>query len=93
MDIDVHYYFGELFTCKYVEGTLMADHIVALRDLQHRIDVTGETIPDIYVAHALALSLPKSPAWEVLKVQLLSLKPLTANGVSSMLQAEVNRHA
>src|ERR1700719_3879558 len=93
MDIDVHYYFGELFTHKYVEGTQMADHIAALQDLQHRIDVTGETIPDIYVAHALALSLPKSPAWEVLKVQLLSLKPLTADGVSSMLQAEVNCHA
>ena len=91
MDIDVHYYFGELFTRKYVEGTLMADHIAALRDLQHRINSTGETIPDIYVARALALSLPKTPAWEVLKVQLLSTKPLTADGVSSMLQAEANR--
>ena len=30
MDIDIHYCFEELFTCKYVEGTAMADHIAAL---------------------------------------------------------------
>ena len=68
----------------------MADHIMAIQDLQHRLNVTGETIPDIYVTCALALSLPKGPVWEVLKVQLLSMKPLMTGGVSSMLQAEVN---
>src|ERR1700731_4500705 len=69
----------------------MADHIAALRDLQHRINSTGKMIPNIYVARTLVLSLPKTPSWEVLKVQLLSMKPLMADGVSLMLQAEANR--
>ena len=90
LDIDIHYYFGELFTRKYVEGSSMANHIATLRDLQHRITAAGESIPDIYVARALALSLPKTPAWEVIKIQLLSMKPLTADNVGAVLQAEAN---
>ena len=70
----------------------MVDHIAALWDLQHRINLTGEIIPNIYIAHALALSLPKTLAWEVLKVQLLSMKPLMANSISLMLQVEANHH-
>ena len=71
--IDVHYYFGELFTHKYVDGASMADHIVAIRDLQHKIMAAGETVPDLYVARALILSLPKTLAWEVIKIRLLSV--------------------
>ena len=92
MEIDVHYYFEELFTRKYIEGTFMGDHIAAMLDLQQRIAAMGETIPDIWVARALALSLPKGPAWDVVKVQLLWMKPLTLEMVSATLQAEANQH-
>ena len=44
IDIDIHYYFGKLFTHKYMEGAPMADHIAAMHDLQHRINSMGETI-------------------------------------------------
>ena len=42
MDIDIHYCF-ELFTCKYVEDTAMAYHIMALWDLQHRMMASGKS--------------------------------------------------
>ena len=90
MEINIHYYFRELFTWKYIEGTLMGDHITTLLDLQQWIAAAGKTIPNIWVVYALALSLPKGPAWDVVKVQLLWTKLLTSELVSTTLQAEVN---
>ena len=89
MDIDGHYWFEELFTCKY----MLMSNIAALLDLQHQITTVGKAIPGVFVAHALALSLPKTPIWDIVKVQLLQMKPLTSSIVSSTLQAEANWHA
>jgi hypothetical protein len=32
--INVHYYFEDLYTCKYVDGTPMADHIAAMLNMK-----------------------------------------------------------
>src|ERR1700731_2553943 len=74
-----------------IEGMLMGDHIAALLNLWQQIMATGKIIPNIWVAHAHALLLPKGPAWDVVKVQLLWTKPLTLEMVSATLQAEANR--
>jgi hypothetical protein len=58
--INVHYYFEELYTQKYVDGMLMTDHIAAILDLKNHIQDAGEMLNDIHVAHAMVLSLPKT---------------------------------
>ena len=93
LGINIHYYFGKLFTHRYVNGSLMADHIASIQDLEHKIMAASETVSDLYVAHALVLLLPKTLAWEVIKIRLLGTTPLTADSVSAALQAEANRHA
>ena len=69
---------------------LIGDHIAALLDLQQQVMAMGKIIPNVWVACMLALSLPKGLAWDVVKVQLLWMKPLTLEMVSAMLQAEAN---
>jgi hypothetical protein len=58
--INIHYFFEELYTRKYVDGSSMADHIVAMLDLKHRIEQAGEDLPDIHVTCAMIISLPKT---------------------------------
>ncbi|KAJ2976491.1 hypothetical protein NUW54_g11556 [Trametes sanguinea] len=93
--IDVHYHFEELYTLKYVDNTPMADHIARLLHLKQAIRDSGEEIKDLHIARALVLSLPKTPSWDVIKIQLFSLEPekLTSELVTSTLQAEANRRA
>ncbi|KAJ8456408.1 hypothetical protein ONZ51_g12144 [Trametes cubensis] len=93
--IDVHYHFEELYTTKYVEGSSMSEHIAWILRLKQAIRDAGEDISDLNVAHALVLSLPKTPAWDVVKIQLFSLesKELTSELVGAKLQAEANRRA
>ena len=89
--INVHYFFKELYTKKYVDGTPMADHIAKMLDIRNRITAADEELPDLHVAHALILSLPKTQTWEMIKIQLLGLDKLTSEIVSTKLQAEANR--
>jgi hypothetical protein len=91
--INVHYFFEELYTRRYVDGIPMANHIAAMLNIQHRITQAGETLPDLHVARAMILSLPKMPSWELIKIQLFGLDPtaLTVDLVSTKLQAEANR--
>ncbi|KAI0323257.1 hypothetical protein GY45DRAFT_1228405, partial [Cubamyces sp. BRFM 1775] len=93
--IDVHYHFEELYTTKYVEGSSMSEHIARILRLKQAIRDAGEDISDLNVARALVLSLPKTPAWDVVKIQLFSLesKELTSELVGAKLQAEANRRA
>jgi hypothetical protein len=49
--INVHYYFEELYTQKYVDGTPMADHITAILDLKSQIQDTGKR-STTYMSHA-----------------------------------------
>ncbi len=65
--LNVHYYFEELYTTKYVEGSSMADHIALMLDLGQRIAAAGETISDVHIARALVLSLPRNQTWEALQ--------------------------
>lgn len=89
--INVHYFFEELYMKKYVDGTPMADHIAKMLDIRNRITAAGEDLPDINIARALILSLPKTPTWELIKIQLFGLDTLTSEIVSTKLQAEANR--
>src|ERR1700733_10657517 len=36
--INIHYFFEELYTRRYVDGSSMADHIAAMLNLKHRIE-------------------------------------------------------
>lgn len=91
--IDVHYYFEELYTTKYVDGTPMADHIARILRLKQAIRDCGEEVNDLHIARALVLSLPRTPSWDVIKIQLFSLdsSELTSELVGARLQAEANR--
>src|ERR1700731_248250 len=60
MEIDIHYYFEELFTQQYVEGTLMGDHIAALLDLQQWITAMGKIIPNIWVVCTCTITTQRS---------------------------------
>jgi hypothetical protein len=57
--INIHYFFEDCYTCKYVDGTPMADHIVSMLDIKQQIIDAGETLEDLHVARAMVLSLPK----------------------------------
>lgn len=91
--INVHYFFEELYTRKYVDGASMADHVAAMIDIRQKITAAGETLPDVHVARALVLSLPRTQSWELVKIQLFSMdsKQLTSELVSTKLQSEANR--
>ena len=91
--INIHYYFEELYTRKYTDGSLMADHIAAMLDIRRRIVEAGEKFEDIHLARAMILSLPKTPSWEIIKIQLFDIESskLTPEIVSTKLQAEANR--
>jgi hypothetical protein len=58
--INIHYFFEDLYTWKYVDGTPMADHIVSMLDIKQQIIDAGEMLEDLHVAHAMVLSLPKT---------------------------------
>ena len=88
--INVHYFFEELYTKKYVDGMLMADHIAKMLDIWNHITAVDEELPDLHVARALILSLPKTQTWELIKIQLFGLDKLTSEIVSTKLQAEAN---
>ena len=90
---DVHYYFEDLYTQKYVDATSMADHIARMLDLR-KITAAGKSLPDIHITCALVLSLPSTQSWDVIKIQLFGLgsSKLTSNIVSAMLIAKANCH-
>src|SRR6202045_1822565 len=69
----------------------MADHIAAILDIRHRIAQAGEQISDLHVARVMILSLPKTPSWEIIKIQLFDVETLTPEIISTKLQAEANR--
>jgi len=89
--INIHYFFEDLYTWKYVDGSSMADHIAVMLDLKHRIEQAGEDIPDIHVARAMIISLPKTQTWDVVKITLFEVTKLTSEVVSSKLLQEANR--
>ncbi|CDO72101.1 hypothetical protein BN946_scf184962.g44 [Trametes cinnabarina] len=91
--IDIHYHSEELYTLKYVDSMPMANHIARILRLKQAIRDTGKEIKDLHIARALVLSLPKTPSWDVIKIQLFSLEQekLTSELVTPTLQAEVNR--
>ena len=93
--INVHYFYEELYTRKYVDGTSMADHIAAMLDIRQKIMDAGEKLEDLHVARAMVLSLPKTQTWDISKIQLFDIEPskLTSETVSTKLQAEANRRA
>ena len=91
--INVHYYFEDLYTRKYAEGSSMADHIAAMLDIKYRIEQAGKTTPDLYVARAMILSLPKTQSWDIIKITLFELQSLTTEIVSTKLQQEANHHS
>jgi hypothetical protein len=92
--INVHYYFEDLYTRKYIDGTTMADHIAAMLDIKRQINDAGESLDDIHVARAMVLLLPKTQSWDIIKIQLFDVEPdkLTIDTVSTKLQSEANRH-
>jgi hypothetical protein len=60
LKINIHHFFEELYTRKYKDGSSMADHIAAMLDLKYQITQAGEDLPDIHVAWAMILLLPKT---------------------------------
>ena len=56
--INIHYYFKDLYTQKYADGTSMANHIAIMLDIENKIMAAGKELPDIHVTCILVLSLP-----------------------------------
>ena len=94
-NINVNYYFKELFTRKYVDGESMSDHVAWMLDLTHCITATGEKLSDHLIACSLVISLPRTPQWDLIKSQIFQLdeKSLTSETVSSRLQTEANHRS
>ena len=60
--------------------------------LKYQIEQAGEDIPDIHVARAMIISLPKTQTWDyVVKITLFEVAKLTSEVVSSKLLQEANR--
>jgi gag-polypeptide of LTR copia-type len=93
MKVNIHYYFEELFTRKYVESALMPDHIAAMLNIKRRITQAGEDLKDIIVAWAIIISLPKTQTWEFIKISLFEVESLTSEIVCTWLMQEANRWA
>ena len=91
-NINIHYSFEELYTKKYVDRTPITDHIAKMLDIWNCIIAASEELPDIHVARALVLSLPKTQTWELIKIQLFGLDKLTSEIIGMKLQAEANCH-
>jgi hypothetical protein len=93
--INGHYYFEDLYTHKYVDGTPMADHIAAMLDIKQQINNVGESLNDIHITRAMVLSLLKTQSWDIIKIQLfdVELDKLTIDTVSTQLQSEANCRA
>lgn len=85
MKVNIHYHFEELFTCKYVNGTLMLDHIAAMLNIKYHIIQAGEDIKDIIVAQVIIISFPKTQTWEFVKIGLFKVEKLTSKIVSTQL--------
>ena len=90
--INIHYWFEELYTKKYTDGTSMADHIASMLELKHNLEQAGEQIPDLYIARAMVLSLPKTQSWDIVKYTLFELAKIDSDTVATKLQVEANRH-
>jgi hypothetical protein len=93
--INVHYFFEDLYTQKYIDGTPMANHIMSMLDIKQQIINAGETLEDLHVTHAMVLSLPKTQSWDVVKIQLFDVESakLTSKAVSTKLQSKANQRA
>ena len=88
--INIHYFFEEMYTCKYADNTPMADHVTKMLNIRNHITAAGKDLPDIHVAQTLILSLPKTTSWDLIKIQLFALDPISSEIVSTKLQAEAN---
>lgn len=88
--INVHYWFEELYTKKYTDGTSMADHIASMLELKHNLKQAGKQIPDLYVARAMVLSLLKTQSWDIVKYTLFELAKIDSDTITMKLQVEVN---
>jgi transcription initiation factor TFIIIB Brf1 subunit/transcription initiation factor TFIIB len=91
--VNIHYYFKELFTRKYVDGASMPDHIAAMLDIKCRITQAGKDLKDIIVARAIIISLPKTQTWEFIKISLFEVENLTSKIIGTQLMQEANRQA
>ncbi|THG97430.1 hypothetical protein EW026_g4574 [Hermanssonia centrifuga] len=93
--VNIHYWFEDLYTRKYTDGTPMADHIAVMLDLKHKITAAGKKLLDSHIARALIISLLRTPLWDVIKVQCFALSKdkFTPQNVGSTLQAEANHMA
>jgi hypothetical protein len=61
--INIHYFFEELYTWKYVDGLSTANHIVAMLDLKHQIEQAGKDLLDIHVTLAMIISFLNPGMW------------------------------
>ena len=69
--INVHYYYRELFTKRWNGLTSISDHIGFYYGIRRRFLEADHKVDDLTIIHAILLSLPTSPAWEVIKQTLL----------------------
>jgi hypothetical protein len=92
--INVDYFFEDLYTWKYVDGTPMADHITSMLDIKQQIINAGEILKDLHVACAMVLSLLKTQSWDIIKIQLFNVESskLTSEVVSTKLQSDDITH-
>jgi len=85
-EINVHYYYQELYTKKWNEHTTMSDHIGSFLQLRCRITESGQKLEDIHIVHAILLSHSRSGIWDVVKQNLLDKgSRLTLNAVIAEL--------
>jgi hypothetical protein len=88
--VKINYLFEELYTCKYINGNLMDEHIVAMLDLSHQIISAGKKLEDLHLTWTMVLSLLKTPSWELVKIPLFKLATFTSEAVSMRLLQKAN---
>jgi|SRR5882762_3689419 len=91
--VNIHYHFEELFMRKYVNDTLMTDHITEMLNIKHRITQAGKDLKDLIVAQAIIISLPKTQTWEFVKSVSSRLKtsPLKSS-VPDLCRRPIDTH-
>ena len=93
LQINIHYFFEELYTWKYMDRSSMADYIVAMLDLKHQIEQAGEKLTryshcsyhDYFIAENPILGCGQD-------YSLFEVTKLTSEIISLKLWQEANHH-
>jgi hypothetical protein len=76
---------------KFEDGSSMQAHIDRVISAVQKLTELGRTVPDEEICEVLIMSLPKTPNWDTITLQLLATDNLTSTIVKAKLLTEGNR--